>query len=55
VRIRVERTTSREKGSHIHRSSLLMAAKPHLLKKALTPMGKAIIGVQAKKCLELSN
>ena len=32
-----------------------MAAKPHLLKKGLTPMGEAIIGVQEKKCLELSN
>jgi len=49
VRIRVERTTSREKGSHIHRSSLLMAAKPHLLKKALTPMGEAIIGGPSKE------
>ena len=54
-RIKVERTTIMKDGSHIHWSSLLMTARPHLLKKALTPIGETTIGVQGKKCLVLSN
>ena len=31
-----------------------MTARPHLLKKAPIPIGETSIGVQGKKCLELS-
>ena len=43
--------TIKREGSHIQRSSLLMTAKPHLLKKASTPMGETTIGLHPKKNL----
>ena len=54
-RIKVARTTIMKAGSHTHWSSLLMTAKPHLLKKALTPIGETSMGVHGKKNLVLSN
>jgi hypothetical protein len=46
--------TIKEKGSQIHRSSLLITVKPHLLKKAPKLIGATIIGLQKKKYLVLS-
>jgi hypothetical protein len=54
MRIIVERKTIRKDGSPIHKSSLLITIKPHLLKKALTPIRETIIGVQGKKYLVFS-
>jgi len=50
----METTAIRKEGSQIHKSSLLITTKPHLLKKPLIPIGETIIGVHGKKYLELS-
>jgi len=49
-----EAITIKKEGSHTHQSSLLITAKPHLLKKGITPIGETTIGLQGKKYLVLS-
>ena len=44
-------TTINNEGSHIHKSSLFITMKPHLLKKAKILMGETMIGLQGKKYL----
>ncbi|MDI6889746.1 MAG: hypothetical protein QMC83_02235 [Thermodesulfovibrionales bacterium] len=50
----LETTMIMKEGSQIHKNSLLITIKPHLLKKPLIPIGETIIGVQGKKYLLLS-
>jgi hypothetical protein len=53
LRIKAERRITMNDGSQTHWSSLTTTASPHLLKKALTPIGETSIGVQGKKYLVL--
>jgi hypothetical protein len=41
----------KKEGSQTHKNSLFITIKPHLLKKALRPIGETIIGVHGKKYL----
>ena len=50
----METTAIKKEGSQIHKSSLLIANKPQVLKKPLIPIGETMIGVHGKKYLALS-
>ncbi len=54
IRTSDEKITIKEEGSQIHKSSLLITMKPHLLKKAKILIGETMIGLQGKKYLVLS-
>jgi len=54
TRITAETITIKQEGSHTHKSSLLITAKPHLLKKDPTPIGETMIGLHGEKYLVLS-
>jgi hypothetical protein len=49
-----ETITMMKEGSHTHRSSLLITAKPHRLKNEATPTGETTMGRHGKKYLVIS-
>jgi hypothetical protein len=41
----------KKEGTQTHKSSLFITMSPHLLRKALRPIGETMIGVHGKKYL----